>query len=171
MGEMTSCVYTISNSGANAGCDLAGTATTTTADLLAADFTFTGGTKCTSAPTITLTLTNPATTADTGGLYATVAVNTIDGTFAGHPGLTTSNVVARTANTDIAHGHLYQLWDAGKIQGCKCDLGFDGPDCSHRISPHGDDPLTTVKSSMRSRSCRSAAPTTPPSTPTPATAR
>merc|ERR1712224_358410 len=24
----------------------------------------------------------------------------------------------------------------------------DGPDCSHRVSPHGDDPLTTVKSSM-----------------------
>merc|ERR1711975_106533 len=27
-------------------------------------------------------------------------------------------------------------------------FGTDGPDCSHRVSPHGDDPLTTVKSSM-----------------------
>jgi hypothetical protein len=62
--------------------------------------------------------------------------------------LITSNVVSRTANTDIYHGQQYQLWDAGKIQGCKCDLGYDGPDCSHRISPHGDDPLTTVKSNM-----------------------
>merc|ERR1711988_612324 len=62
--------------------------------------------------------------------------------------LITSNVVSRTANTDIYNGQQYQLWDAGKIQGCKCDLGYDGPDCSHRISPHGDDPLTTVKSNM-----------------------
>merc|ERR1719262_1732101 len=62
--------------------------------------------------------------------------------------LITSAVTARHANTDVSHGHLYQLWDAGKIQGCKCDLGYDGPDCSHRVSPHGDDPLTTVKSSM-----------------------
>jgi hypothetical protein len=67
---------------------------------------------------------------------------------AGYGGLTTSTITARNANMDISHGHLYQLWDAGKIQGCKCDLGFDGPDCAHRISPHGDDPLTTVKSSM-----------------------
>merc|ERR1711988_1644967 len=52
------------------------------------------------------------------------------------------------ATADIYHGQQYQLWDAGKIQGCKCDLGYDGPDCSHRISPHGDDPLTTVKSNV-----------------------
>merc|ERR1712070_1062034 len=62
--------------------------------------------------------------------------------------LITSNVVSRSANTDIYNGQQYQLWDASKIQGCKCDLGYDGPDCSHRISPHGDDPLTTVKSNM-----------------------
>merc|ERR1711990_986034 len=62
--------------------------------------------------------------------------------------LITSNVVSRSANTDVYNGQQYQLWDAGKIQGCKCDLGYDGPDCSHRISPHGDDPLTTVKSNM-----------------------
>merc|ERR1719231_1662684 len=62
--------------------------------------------------------------------------------------LITSNAVSRRANTDISNGHLYQLWDAGKIQVCKCDLGYDGPDCAHRISPHGDDPLTTVKASM-----------------------
>merc|ERR1711998_268292 len=54
--------------------------------------------------------------------------------------LETSNVVSRSANTDVYHGQQYQEWDAGKIQGCKCDLGYDGPD--------GDDPLTTVKSNM-----------------------
>merc|ERR1712017_47483 len=74
--------------------------------------------------------------------------STIDNTYFGSGGLTTSYITARNANTDVTHGHLYQLWDAGKIQGCKCDLGYDGPDCSHRVSPHGDDPLTTVKSSM-----------------------
>merc|ERR1712100_575794 len=82
-----------------------------------------------------------------GGLRFT-GWSTIDNTYFGSGGLTTSYITARNANTDVTHGHLYQLWDAGKIQGCKCDLGYDGPDCSHRVSPHGDDPLTTVKSSM-----------------------
>ena len=45
-------------------------------------------------------------------------------------------------------GFLYQLWDAQKIQGCKCDLGYSGPDCASRVAPKGDDPLTTVKSTM-----------------------
>merc|ERR1712070_754526 len=52
--------------------------------------------------------------------------------------LETSNVVSRSANTDIYHGQQYQEWDAGKIQGCKCALGYDAPDCSPRIPPHGD---------------------------------
>jgi len=56
--------------------------------------------------------------------------------------------MGRSANTEVYHGFLYDLWDSQKIQGCKCDLGYDGPDCAHRISPKGDDPLTTVKSQM-----------------------
>merc|ERR1711990_199169 len=63
--------------------------------------------------------------------------------------LITSNAVSRRANTDISNGHLYQLWDAQKIQVCRCDLGYDGPDCSHRISPKGDDPLTSIKMNMQ----------------------
>merc|ERR1711934_446081 len=43
----------------------------------------------------------------------------------------------------------YQLWDSQKIQVCRCDLGYDGPDCSHRISPRGDDPLTSIKMNMQ----------------------
>jgi hypothetical protein len=62
--------------------------------------------------------------------------------------LGTSSVVSRSANTDVYHGQQYQLWDAGKIQGCRCDPGYDGPGCDHRIPPHGDDPLTSVKSNM-----------------------
>lgn len=38
------------------------------------------------------------------------------------------------------------LWDAGKIQACRCDKGYKGPDCSVREVPRGDDPLTSVKS-------------------------
>ena len=33
-------------------------------------------------------------------------------------------------------------WDATKIQGCKCDGGWEGYDCSERMCPRGDDPLT-----------------------------
>jgi len=147
------CLYDITFVGANVGCGLGGTATAAGAVLVDGDVTITGDiTKCTSLPANpTFTLQSPCTQGvSTLPALAdfTYTVDTIDGTFAGTAGLTTSNVVARTANTDVAHGHLYQLWDAGKIQGCKCDLGFDGPDCAHRISPHGDDPLTTVKSSM-----------------------
>jgi len=102
-------------------------------------------------------LAGGATTAGNGAAHVSDRNNgaikfsdwsTIDNTFFGTDGLTTSYITARHANADVTHGHLYQLWDAGKIQGCKCDLGYDGPDCSHRVSPHGDDPLTTVKSSM-----------------------
>merc|ERR1711998_681110 len=60
----------------------------------------------------------------------------------------TSNVVSRSADTDVMHGYLYQLWDAGKAQVCKCDLAYDGPDCSRRMPPKGDDPLTTRKANM-----------------------
>jgi hypothetical protein len=57
-----------------------------------------------------------------------------------------SNAVVDADNTRQVNGFLYQLWDAQKIQGCKCDLGYTGPDCAGRIAPKGDDPLTTVKS-------------------------
>lgn len=43
-----------------------------------------------------------------------------------------------------AAGRLYTLWDGHKIQGCKCDAGFEGSDCSNRKCPIGDDPLTTT---------------------------
>jgi len=33
-------------------------------------------------------------------------------------------------------------FDATKIQGCKCDGGWEGYDCSLRMCPRGDDPLT-----------------------------
>jgi hypothetical protein len=34
----------------------------------------------------------------------------------------------------------YDLWDADRIFGCKCDYGFSGPDCSIRTCEYGPDP-------------------------------
>jgi hypothetical protein len=34
-------------------------------------------------------------------------------------------------------------WDATKTRGCKCDPKYTGHDCSSRMCPKGDDPLTT----------------------------
>merc|ERR1711968_250092 len=65
---------------------------------------------------------------------------------------TLSNYVTDSDNSRSFTGFLYQLWDAQKIQGCKCDLGYSGPDCASRVAPKGDDPLTTVKSAMMTQS-------------------
>merc|ERR1711990_767544 len=82
-----------------------------------------------------------------GQKYRTFAGTKIGSTSATPQAVPTH--VTRTANTEQYHGFLYDLWDSQKIQGCKCDLGYDGPDCSHRISPKGDDPLTTIKMNMQ----------------------
>jgi hypothetical protein len=39
-------------------------------------------------------------------------------------------------------GALYHSWEWQKIRGCKCDRGYSGPDCSSRLCPKGDDPMT-----------------------------
>lgn len=36
----------------------------------------------------------------------------------------------------------YDNWDADQVQGCVCDAGFSGYDCSRSECPRGDDPLT-----------------------------
>merc|ERR1712167_100290 len=105
-------------------------------------FTVTGGSLWDSVPTVVVTATSSQA-------YIKFPTVTIAATqlYSNFGGVVTSNIVSRSANTDVSHGHLYQLWDADKQQACTCDLGYDGPDCAHRIAPHGDDPLTTVKSS------------------------
>lgn len=44
-----------------------------------------------------------------------------------------------TTSTDVT----YTLWDQEKTMGCKCDPGFEGHDCSSKICPKGDDPVTS----------------------------
>jgi len=38
--------------------------------------------------------------------------------------------------------HNTKTWDHTIMRGCKCDPGFEGYDCSERICPYGDDPMT-----------------------------
>jgi len=33
-----------------------------------------------------------------------------------------------------------QAWDSTKMYGCKCELGYRGPDCAQRECPSGADP-------------------------------
>ena len=46
---------------------------------------------------------------------------------------------------DPGEGTVYPytaVWDSEKIYGCVCSEGYSGPDCSVRLCPTGDDPLT-----------------------------
>eukprot|EP00499_Haloplacidia_sp_CaronLabIsolate_P015839 CAMPEP_0196773284 /NCGR_PEP_ID=MMETSP1104-20130614/2673_1 /TAXON_ID=33652 /ORGANISM="Cafeteria sp., Strain Caron Lab Isolate" /LENGTH=680 /DNA_ID=CAMNT_0042143429 /DNA_START=101 /DNA_END=2143 /DNA_ORIENTATION=- len=40
-------------------------------------------------------------------------------------------------------GFQYEHWDKHMIYGCVCDDSYTGYDCSERLCPSGDDPLTT----------------------------
>lgn len=51
--------------------------------------------------------------------------------------------------TGGATGRTYTLWDQEKIQVCQCDAGYEGHDCSIRMCPKGDDPLTTTGVTMK----------------------
>ena len=41
------------------------------------------------------------------------------------------------------HERTYTDWDENMIFGCVCDEGFTGHDCSERLCPKGDDPMTS----------------------------
>lgn len=59
----------------------------------------------------------------------------------GH-GTCQSNVeFAEDASTDVNKVHYLGAWDSGLHMGCKCDVGFRGPDCSMKECPSGSDPL------------------------------
>jgi len=44
-------------------------------------------------------------------------------------------------NMAIEESYAYNLWDADISQGCQCDAGYFGPDCSLRKCRYGTDPL------------------------------
>lgn len=53
------------------------------------------------------------------------------------------NLAAKTRNQESLQYSYLDIWDAQKIQGCKCDFPYFGYDCSQRECSRGDDPLTT----------------------------
>jgi hypothetical protein len=56
---------------------------------------------------------------------------------------TTTNEAGDAQSYGAKHAatQVPSIWDAWKIQGCQCDPGYEGADCSSRICPSGDDPL------------------------------
>lgn len=39
-------------------------------------------------------------------------------------------------------GPVYDNWDGDHVTSCNCDFGFFGADCSLRMCPKADDPIT-----------------------------
>jgi len=50
----------------------------------------------------------------------------------------------------------YNLWDADMNQACVCDPGFSSNDCSERLCPRGDDPLTKSREFCGERPCHNS---------------
>lgn len=48
----------------------------------------------------------------------------------------------------------YNLWDAQKNTKCVCDAGYSGADCSLRLCPRGDDPLTVTNPVCGNKICQ-----------------
>ncbi|CAN0399749.1 unnamed protein product, partial [Discosporangium mesarthrocarpum] len=53
-----------------------------------------------------------------------------------------------TRNAGVG-SYVYSLWDADMSTMCVCDWGYTGADCSLRLCPKGDDPLTTEQNNPR----------------------
>jgi len=72
----------------------------------------------------------------------------------GHGKCMTMSELAQASNKNgDATGYTYGLdpnnaltWDGFRVFGCKCDVGFEGFDCSLRTCPTGDDPATYEQS-------------------------
>ena len=57
---------------------------------------------------------------------------------------TTMLKLAEDTRSVVSQSFVYdKVWDSEMIQGCICDNGYSGYDCSERVCPQGDDPLTT----------------------------
>ena len=56
--------------------------------------------------------------------------------------------------TGVLNPTSYNLWDADKNTACFCDPGFSGIDCSLRMCPRGDDPLTWEPYTCGTSECR-----------------
>ena len=70
--------------------------------------------------------------------------------------LTMAEAASTRDGISLVRESTYSLWDADKVTGCACDLGYAGYDCSLVECPKGDDPLTTVRAADPA-ACRSRA--------------
>merc|ERR1719197_355350 len=58
-------------------------------------------------------------------------------------GVSGDYLTASTTHGDDNHAKFTsQTWDTDKSRQCACDRGWEGYDCSSRVCPKGDDPLT-----------------------------
>ncbi len=55
------------------------------------------------------------------------------------------SVSGSVSYTGVSTPFNYRLWDADSRRACVCDPGFAGFDCSLRMCPRGDDPMTTAQ--------------------------
>ena len=64
-----------------------------------------------------------------------------------------SSTFGSTTYSGVLTPQVYRLWDESKNQACVCDPGYSGIDCSYRVCPVGDDPLTWDDSSCGGSAC------------------
>jgi len=57
-------------------------------------------------------------------------------------GVSDVDLQQRTTAHNTLNTEGKEFWDYNKAMVCKCDRGFEGPDCSLKVCPHGDDLLT-----------------------------
>ena len=75
-------------------------------------------------------------------------------TCSGHGVCRTIGEAAELTNDfNLFHAQTYGLWDQDKVQGCVCDRGWHGYDCSQRHCPSGDDPLTYGENGVQKVEC------------------
>jgi hypothetical protein len=55
-------------------------------------------------------------------------------------------VTAVTGEYGTVNNYFTDAFDAHRQMGCKCDIGYRGPDCSLIECPSGGDPLVTLAS-------------------------
>lgn len=61
---------------------------------------------------------------------------------------------ATTDFIQLFNGSSYTDWDADMIQGCICDSGWHGVNCSLRTCPLGDDPTSSGVDEVQLIDCR-----------------
>ena len=84
-----------------------------------------------------------------------LASNGILSSCSGHGRCTSlRNTAATTDFNQLFNGSSYSDWDADMIQGCICDSGWHGVNCSQRTCPLGDDPTSAGVDDVQLIDCR-----------------